>query len=240
MQSMKEEFVFSTDIDSVLRGVAARQCADIPSKSLRMLNIACEYTLVPSAIHGIVSEENAYGIEINPDIVRGNSHIKLCDVNRDIFPFSEAAFDLVLSVWGMEHFQGTNIFREVSRVLATGGVFIFVAPNVKHPIFLVNYLFGETLARFYYKRIMKSWYTPHKAYYQFNTFSDIQKAIAGTDLEITEMTYFGPANILGYFSFSHIARKLIKLAEKLITNRYLYRYKPAFVCVLRKSLSESL
>ena len=49
-------------------------------------------------------------------------------------PFVSASFDLVTANMVLEHLRDPGrVFREVARVLAPGGAFVFVTPNRWHP-----------------------------------------------------------------------------------------------------------
>lgn len=234
MEKTVKEYLYEVDSEQTLREVVLR-CLKNGEEKISLLNVACEYRLTPDFLTDIVDEKQVFGVEINPEIVAKNPHIRLCDVNSDRLPFHDDSFDVVLSIWGMEHFQTENIFHEANRILKPGGMFVFVAPNVWNPIFFINHLFGERLARFYYKWIMRSWYTPHKAYYRFNSFTSVRRAAQRSGLFFEQITYGGPSNILGYFSFSPFLQNLVKWGEKLLlTNFLFYRLKPCVICVLRK------
>ena len=54
-------------------------------------------------------------------------------------PFAEASFDLILSSWVLEHLSNPEkAFRDITRMLAPDGRFIFLTPNAQHPLLLLN------------------------------------------------------------------------------------------------------
>src|SRR5579872_1987432 len=54
-------------------------------------------------------------------------------------PFAGESFDLVVSVWVLEHLRDPMAtFREVRRVLRPGGHFVFLTPNLRNPLMLLN------------------------------------------------------------------------------------------------------
>jgi ubiquinone/menaquinone biosynthesis C-methylase UbiE len=54
-------------------------------------------------------------------------------------PFADESFDLIVCLWVLEHLsQPLSTLREVRRVLHPGGHFIFVTPNVRNPLMLMN------------------------------------------------------------------------------------------------------
>ena len=199
-----------------------------------ILNIACEFELTPPLLPSSIDPHRVFGIEINRDIVAKVPNIKYCDVDHDRFPFEDQMFDLILSLFGIEHFQKINIFKESYRTLKTGGRMLFVIPNRCHPIFFLNGLVGGNFSKWYYKRIIKSDYQPHPAYYRFNTLEKIKRVAKETGFNIESVTFYGPSNILNYFSFSELVQRIVAFQERLMTNRFLYRFKPYMIVVLKK------
>jgi SAM-dependent methyltransferase len=54
-------------------------------------------------------------------------------------PFVDESFDLIVSVWVLEHLKRPlDVMREVRRVLRPAGHFLFVTPNVRNPLVLAN------------------------------------------------------------------------------------------------------
>jgi SAM-dependent methyltransferase len=59
----------------------------------------------------------------------------------DHLPFPDATFDMVVSVWVLEHLDAPDrVFAEVSRVMRPGGHFVFLTPNAMNPLILANRL----------------------------------------------------------------------------------------------------
>lgn len=58
-------------------------------------------------------------------------------------PFADGSFDVVFSSWLLEHLaEPATDLAEIARVLRPAGSFIFVTPNKKHPLALVNRVLG--------------------------------------------------------------------------------------------------
>lgn len=200
----------------------------------KVLNIACENDLVPAYLKKFVDEENVYGVDIDADVSAANPQIKKCDVDRESLPFANEAFDLVISVWGLEHFKSDRIFKEVSRVLKSGGYFVALTPNDRHPIFVASKAFGKKLAPWYYKKILRSSYDPHQTFYRLNNVTDLRSATDKAGLATKNMFVLGPAYILYYFNFSKILQGLVKFADLLMTVPALGRFKPYLLLVAKK------
>jgi SAM-dependent methyltransferase len=56
-------------------------------------------------------------------------------------PFADHSFDLVVCLWVLEHVESPEaVLREVHRVLRPGGHFVFLTPNLRHPLLVLNRL----------------------------------------------------------------------------------------------------
>src|ERR1700730_16431691 len=54
-------------------------------------------------------------------------------------PFVDQSFDLIVCLWVLEHVESpAAVLREVHRVLRPGGHFVFLTPNLRHPLLLLN------------------------------------------------------------------------------------------------------
>ncbi|HYM65869.1 MAG TPA: methyltransferase domain-containing protein [Patescibacteria group bacterium] len=62
-------------------------------------------------------------------------------------PFVDRSFDVIVCLWVLEHLkEPLATFAEVRRVLRPGGHFIFLTPNLRHPLVAANRL-GKALPR---------------------------------------------------------------------------------------------
>jgi ubiquinone/menaquinone biosynthesis C-methylase UbiE len=54
-------------------------------------------------------------------------------------PFAAQSFDLIVCLWVLEHVESPEaVLCEVQRVLRPGGHFVFLTPNLRHPLLLLN------------------------------------------------------------------------------------------------------
>jgi ubiquinone/menaquinone biosynthesis C-methylase UbiE len=54
-------------------------------------------------------------------------------------PFAAQSFDLIVCLWVLEHLESPEVvLREVRRVLRPGGHFVFLTPNLRNPLLLMN------------------------------------------------------------------------------------------------------
>lgn len=97
---------------------------------------------------------------IDPDWLSLREHrlaIPRAAAFSDNIPFAAQSFDVVFASWLLEHLaRPYQTFNEIGRVLKPGGVFVFITPNGRHPLALLNRglgrfarLQGRIVERFY-------------------------------------------------------------------------------------------
>jgi SAM-dependent methyltransferase len=106
-------------------------------------------------------------------------------------PFAGGSFDLVVSVWVLEHLkEPSTVFREVRRVLRPGGHFIFLTPNLRNPLLVLNRI-GKALpvvqtrlvSRFYGRREADTFPVQYRA----NTVGGLRRLAEASGLEVVEL-----------------------------------------------------
>ncbi len=106
-------------------------------------------------------------------------------------PFVDGALDLIVSVWVLEHLRDPKAtFEEVRRVLRPGGHFVFVTPNLRHPLMLMNRA-GKALPSLQ-RRVVPRLYGREEAdtfpvQYRANTETAIHRLAGDTGLEVAEL-----------------------------------------------------
>jgi SAM-dependent methyltransferase len=106
-------------------------------------------------------------------------------------PFASGSFDLVVSVWVLEHVkEPLNVLREVARVLRPGGHFVFLTPNLRNPLVSMNrigkaipVLQTQLVSRFYGRRESDTFPVQYRA----NTARAIHGLAEASDLRVTEL-----------------------------------------------------
>jgi ubiquinone/menaquinone biosynthesis C-methylase UbiE len=119
----------------------ARGLADVVQQRCRWLDIGAG-TRVHDGWVGVNAKEVADRAEllVGCDIVETHlARNALLDgaavADATQLPFSAASFDLVTANMVLEHLDDPRaVFSEVARVLASGGHFVFVTPNVRNPL----------------------------------------------------------------------------------------------------------
>jgi SAM-dependent methyltransferase len=106
-------------------------------------------------------------------------------------PFAGESFDLIVSVWVLEHLPEPDpVFREVRRVLRPGGHFVFLTPNLLNPLLLLNRL-GKALPQLQ-RRLVPRLYGRHEAdtfpvQYRANTVRALRRHAMTCGLNVAEL-----------------------------------------------------
>jgi SAM-dependent methyltransferase len=106
-------------------------------------------------------------------------------------PFANDSFDLVVSVWVLEHLPDPlGAFIEIRRVLRHGGHFVFLTPNLRNPLMVMNRI-GRALPALQ-RRLVPRLYGRDEAdtfpvQYRANTEHDIQMCARGSGLRVSEL-----------------------------------------------------
>lgn len=82
----------------------------------------------------------AVGVDPDLDSLRDRKNaLPVLRAFGDHLPFASRSFDMVVSVWVMEHLAAPErVFAEVARVLRPGGHFVFLTPNAINPLIVGN------------------------------------------------------------------------------------------------------
>jgi len=158
---------------------------------------------------------------VDPDMSSLTGHrVKGMPVVRAVaerLPFASDSFDLVVSVWVLEHIADPlEMFIEVRRVLRPGGHFIFLTPNLRNPLMVMNRL-GKALPALQ-RRLVPRVYGRDEAdtfpvRYRANTERDIKTYAQASGLQVREMrvvpdpTYLAMNGIL--FSASVMSERVM-------------------------------
>jgi len=106
-------------------------------------------------------------------------------------PFVSDSFDLIVSIWVLEHLEDPlATFIEVRRVLRPGGHFIFLTPNLHNPLMLMNRI-GRALPALQ-RRLVPRMYGRDEAdtfpvRYRANTEREIRDHARGSGLRVEEL-----------------------------------------------------
>jgi SAM-dependent methyltransferase len=120
-------------------------------------------------------------------------------------PFLDDSFDLIVCLWVLEHLEEpANTLREVRRALRPGGHFVFVTPNLRNPLMLVNRI-GKALPALQ-RRLVPRFYGRVEAdtfpvQYRANTVDAIRAHAKASGLEVYDMRVVPDPTYLAVNSF---------------------------------------
>ena len=114
--------------------VAARLCPDA-----RVLDLGCGRGGVMERLH----PQAGFVAGLDPDLTSLREHrtsaLSLACGPAEALPYRDGTFDLVYCSWVLEHLHDpARALAEVARVLTAGGRFVFLTPNARHPLLILN------------------------------------------------------------------------------------------------------
>ena len=142
----------------------------------------------------------------------------------DALPFAANSFDVVFASWLLEHLQRPlSTFAQISRILKPGGVFVFITPNIRHPLSALNWglgrfsqLQGRLVERFYGRTEADAFPT----FYRANSETAVRNLCRQSNLEINELQLIPDST---YLAFNQAFFKfMIWFDDQLADNRQLH------------------
>ena len=136
-------------------------------------------------------------------------------------PFVEGSFDLIVCLWVLEHLERPEVvFREVRRVLRAGGHFVFLAPNLRNPLLLLNRL-AKGLPQLQ-RRIVPRLYGRVEAdtfpvRYRANTARAIRAQAAHAGFEVASLTAIPDPT---YLALNDAMFRAAALSERLLPSSW--------------------
>lgn len=142
----------------------------------------------------------------------------------DGLPFKADCFDVVFASWLLEHLDRPLLtFTQISRVLKPGGVFVFITPNTRHPLSVLNrglgrfsQLQGRLVERFYGRAEADAFPT----FYRANSETAVADLCRESNLKIRELQLIPDPT---YLAFNRAFFKfMIWFDDHLSDNRQLH------------------
>ena len=106
-------------------------------------------------------------------------------------PFVDESFDVIVCLWVLEHLKDpAATLREVRRVLGPGGHFVFLTPNMRNPLMVMNRI-GTALPSLQ-RRLVPRFYGREEAdtfpvQYRANTVESIRAHATAAELDVYDM-----------------------------------------------------
>jgi SAM-dependent methyltransferase len=166
-------------------------------------------------------------VGIDPDLVSLREHrlpLPRAQALSGFLPLARDTIDVAFASWLLEHLKEPAAdFAELARVLRPGGTFVFVTPNRRHPLALLNRLLGRAgqgqrwLVRRLYGRKGGDTFP---AYYRANSRAALEQLAAHQGLRLARLELIEDPT---YLAFSPLLfRFAIWLGERLPPDRRLH------------------
>lgn len=127
------------------------------------------------------------------------SELALAYGPAEVLPYADQSFDLVCSSWVLEHLaEPGRVFAEVARVLSPGGRFVFLTPNARHPLLLLNRVLGWTKGRLVERFYGRAEVDTFPAFYRANTPAQIERLARTVGLRRTALRLIGDPSYLAF------------------------------------------
>lgn len=132
----------------------------------------------------------------------------------EALPYPTDAFDLVCCSWVLEHLrEPRRSFAEVHRVLKGGGRFVFLTPNVRHPLITLNRQAQWTQGWLVDRLYRRDQVDVFPAYYRANSRQEIRGLAEQADLNLSLVQFIGDPT---YFAFNEPLYRLGCLFERVV------------------------
>lgn len=155
----------------------------------RVLDLGCGRGGVMEQLH----PGAALTVGLDPDHRSLQEHRAPLAVARAVgraesLPYADDVFDLACCSWVLEHLRRPAMaFAEAARVLAVGGHFVFLTPNVRHPLLMLNRALHWTRGRLVDQLYDRAEPDIFPAFYRANTPARIERLAHGVGFEIVCM-----------------------------------------------------
>ncbi len=164
--------------------------------------------------------EARLAVGIDPDhqsLAERTQNMAVLQSHGEHLPFADGAFDMVVSVWVIEHLDSPEkVFTEVARVLKPGGHFLFLTPNALNPLIFGNRV-GQ-VAPWLQQRLVANFYGRDKAdtfavHYKANTPSRLRHLAPGSGFGVSSIKVIADPT---YVAFNAFLFRAAMLGERML------------------------
>jgi len=150
------------------------------------------------------------------------------DIERDVFPYADASFDLVIMCEVIEHLaeNPTHVLEQIYRVLKPGGRVLISTPNITRFDNIVKLVDGRNVFQQYHLG------SPHKGsrHLREYTLDELRELVGGCGFEIERSDAVDL-----YPPQSARKRAVYWLARRLLSRLTRARYEAHLLCLARKT-----
>jgi len=183
----------------------------------RVLDLGCGRGGVMERLH----PQTGFVAGLDPDLTSLREHrtsaLSLICGPAEALPYTHGFFDLVCCSWVLEHVQDpSRALAEVARVLTPGGRFVFLTPNARHPLLILNRALGWTKGRLVGRFYDRAEADTFPALYRANTAAQIERLARVAGLDRVSLRFIGDPT---YLAFSDPLFRLSCLLERILPRR---------------------
>lgn len=185
-------------------------------KNMKILDIGCGHADYFADLY--TDNKNVFGLDPDQEALDKNKII--ANENRkngtaENIPFPNLSFDLVICAFVLEHVQNVEkAVSEISRVLKSGGHFIFLTPNKNNYIVGLNRIVPNALHSFFTKKLYgRQEHDTYPVIYRCNSTAEINKIMDEHRLTQVQLLFNEDPS---YISFNYLFFYISCLMEKLI------------------------
>jgi SAM-dependent methyltransferase len=165
----------------------------------RMLDLGCGRGGVMERLHPCAR----FVAGLDPDLASLYEHrapaLALACGLAQALPYADVTFDLVCCSWVLEHLPDPAwAFAEVARVLAPGGHFVFLTPNARHPLLMLNRALRWTRGRWVGRLYDRAEADTFPAFYRANAAARIERLAQAAGLECVSLRFIGDPTYLAF------------------------------------------
>jgi ubiquinone/menaquinone biosynthesis C-methylase UbiE len=198
----------------------------------RLLDVGCgRMSLAQPAID---AARWRVGIDLSwEDLRRNESMQAVTQASATALPFPDAAFDVVISQWVVEHFDAPGgAFREIARVLRPGGHVALLTTNAHNYIPLASRIVPARVRHGLIRQLLRR--PAHESfptYFRANTGRALRRLAEEAGLTVEALAYVGNPF---YLAFNMPLFRLALLYEHITDRRRLRHFKLYLLARLRK------
>lgn len=182
----------------------------------RVLDLGCGR----GGVLELLWQEVALAVGVDADLASLREHragLPLVGGLAESLPFRAEAFTVVIGLWVLEHLaRPERVLREVGRVLAPGGHFIFLTPNARHPLLLANrfsWAFPAVQRLLVPRLYGRAEADTFRVRYQANTLPRLRTLAARSGFRVAELRTISDPT---YLAFNDLLYRLSTIMESVL------------------------
>jgi ubiquinone/menaquinone biosynthesis C-methylase UbiE len=228
IQTLNSQYLYAQTLRAALPGVR------------RWLDLGCGHQFLPDWVQDasptdVLDGITTVGIDLDLDAIRKHPDLKqrvIADIEH--LPVASDTFDLVTANMVIEHVrQPELLFREVSRVMASGGSFLVHTPNVTgyttRLARCVPSILRPAVARILHDRHEEDVYPTH---YRANSIAELERVALRCGLTVSELA---TVNSSAQFFKIPVVGRLEERLLQFLAQRRMSRWQPCIIGRFRKS-----